>query len=37
MERIPVESAIVDAVRAFKTRRPRLSRTDHVEVLAGTH
>jgi predicted TIM-barrel enzyme len=37
MERIPVESAIVDAVRAFKTKRPRLARTNHVEVLAGTH
>src|SRR6266542_1880538 len=36
MERIPVEAALVDAVRAFKSKRPRASRTDHVEALAGT-
>ena len=36
MERIPVESAIIDAVRAFKARRPRVATVNHAEALAGS-
>ncbi|MBV9597440.1 MAG: phosphoenolpyruvate hydrolase family protein [Chloroflexi bacterium] len=35
MERIPVESAIVDAVRAFKSKQPRASRDQELELAAG--
>ena len=32
MERIPVEAALVDAVRAFKSKRPRASRTGRISM-----
>ncbi len=35
MERIPVEAALVDAVRAFKSKRPRASATAGSQVTAG--
>ncbi|MBV9579084.1 MAG: phosphoenolpyruvate hydrolase family protein, partial [Chloroflexi bacterium] len=35
MERIPVEAAIVDAVRAFKSSRPRISRSRELELTVG--
>ena len=36
MERIPVEAAIVDTVRAFKARQPRATAGDRAAALAGT-
>jgi predicted TIM-barrel enzyme len=36
MERIPVESAIVEAVRAFKSKRPRTTRGQELELTAGS-
>jgi predicted TIM-barrel enzyme len=36
MERIPVEAAIVDTVRAFKAHRPRATGTGQRAALAGT-
>ena len=33
MERIPVEAAIIDAVRAFKARRPRAGVGDRADTL----
>jgi predicted TIM-barrel enzyme len=36
MERIPVESAIISAVRAFKAKRPRAARSPELELAAGS-
>jgi predicted TIM-barrel enzyme len=36
MERIPVESAIIEAVHAFKSKRPRAAQLPELELAAGS-